>query len=405
VGNTRSIWPWGRRHQTLALIVERLERLDNQVTTLTESVANHLAHLAVEQTRLTAILSADRHQLKRVLRTLAAEDGANRRRLVEARAAPDYELAFTEEHPLVSIVIPSHDRAELLRTRSLASALAQTYEHVEVIVVGDQSPPAVRTAVESFGDPRVRFHPLPTPYRGGWDERSQWRIRSVMARTHGLRLARGRWLLAFDDDDEMRPNQVELLLALARERCCEVAYGVAERRWQDGSTDDVGTFPPVLGGFGWQCAIYHAGLGFFERQLVATDFDEPADWFMCWAMLRAGVSFAMLEETVCTIYPSETGHRERERVIREPASDDLVLEPEAVHNRATPLELVTTPWHAPSRFGPAGWAARQAMRRLMRPLEVRQREADESLANAIEALSDRVRELEARVAANSPDLR
>jgi hypothetical protein len=260
--------------------------------------------------------------------------------------------------------------------------------------------------VRSFADPRVRFHRVATPYRARDDARSQWLVRSVMARNEGLRLARGAWLLAFDDDDEMGPDQVAKLLALARDRRAEVAYGLASRHWRDGSDDIVGAFPPALGRFTWQCAIYHRGLGFFQRQLVATDFDLPSDWFMCESMLRAGVRFAMLDEIVCRIYPSATMHSEREWQ-RAAAMEGAPAEAAAQAARAEPMPLTlpaqptlvphVTPWNAPSRFGPAGRLARLALRRVMRPLEVRVGEADEALRDALAAHHTQLEDLEAKV--------
>jgi hypothetical protein len=41
----------------------------------------------------------------------------------------------------VTIVLPTFRRAELLRTRSLPAALAETHERVEVLVIGDGPDP------------------------------------------------------------------------------------------------------------------------------------------------------------------------------------------------------------------------------------------------------------------------
>jgi hypothetical protein len=281
-----------------------------------EEVGRALARIERRLDEMTARLDWLGREIgpaRRILRAIAAEDAGNRRRLAEARAQPAYQLPFTNAEPLVSVVIPTHDRAELLRSRSVKSALSQTHRNIEVIVVGDDSPPEVEATLRSHEDHRVSYHRLPTPYRAGSDARAQWLVRSVMARTEGLRHARGDWLLAFDDDDEMRPDQVQRLLELARDRRAEVAYGIAARRWNDGSGDRVGAFPPEFGKFAWQSAIYHARLGFFERQLVATEFELPSDWFMCETMLRAGVRFAMVDDVVCDIFPSDAMHAERQR--------------------------------------------------------------------------------------------
>jgi glycosyltransferase involved in cell wall biosynthesis len=390
-----------RRNRALARIEDRLERLGEKLDMLCLTTPARLDALSAGSAELGSLIRADHDQLRRILRAIAAEEAPNRSRLGAARAAPDYELAFTDPDPMVSIVIPTHDRAELLRGRSVASALAQSHERLEVVVVGDDSPPEVEDAVRSFADPRVRFHRVATPYRAREDPRSQWLVRSVMARNEGLRLARGAWLLAFDDDDEMCPDQVAKLLALARDSRAEVVYGLASRHWSDGSDDIVGAFPPTFGQFTWQCALYHRGLGFFERQLVATDFELPSDWFMCESMLRAGVRFAMLDEIVCRIYPSAAMHAEVERQ-RTAAAEEAqaaaeAQAPQAELGPARPPTPHVTPWNAPSRFGPAGELARVALRRVIRPLEVRMREADQGLTDALAAQQAQLGEVEAKL--------
>ena len=47
-------------------------------------------------------------------------------------------------YPLVSIVIPTYTRVELLCGRAVPSCLNQTYANIEVVIVGDGSPRAYR---------------------------------------------------------------------------------------------------------------------------------------------------------------------------------------------------------------------------------------------------------------------
>lgn len=59
---------------------------------------------------------------------------------------------MTESEPLVSVLIGTYDRAEVL-PRALESVLNQTYPNYEVVVVDDHSPESVRSVVESFDGP------------------------------------------------------------------------------------------------------------------------------------------------------------------------------------------------------------------------------------------------------------
>ena len=184
--------------------------------------------------------------------------------------------------------------------------LGQTYERLEVIVVGDAVGPEVAAAVEAVGDGRVLF--VNRPHRVAYaDPHARWLIGSVAARTTGHELARGAWLVDFDDDDRLRPRAVELGLALARERRVEVAYGRFVYHWPDGRDETIGSCPPEEGRFATQGALVHAGLRFFERSPAAAAFGVPNDWFRIEAMLRAGVRFGMHDEVICDYHPSPRG--------------------------------------------------------------------------------------------------
>jgi glycosyl transferase family 2 len=100
----------------------------------------------------------------------------------------------------VSIVVPTRDRPELL-ARAVDSALAQTYQPIEVVVVDDGS----ADPVDLPSDPRLRVVRHASS-RG-----------SSTSRNSGLHSARGRWVTFLDDDDRLLPHMVEVSLeALAQ---------------------------------------------------------------------------------------------------------------------------------------------------------------------------------------------
>lgn len=104
--------------------------------------------------------------------------------------------------PDVSVVIPTRNRPELA-VRAVGSALAQTHEAIEVVVVIDGPDPETRANLATVGDERLRVIELP---RSG---------KAPNARNVGARNARGRWTALLDDDDEWLPTKVERQLALA----------------------------------------------------------------------------------------------------------------------------------------------------------------------------------------------
>ncbi|MGB0715055.1 MAG: glycosyltransferase family 2 protein [Phycisphaerae bacterium] len=109
--------------------------------------------------------------------------------------------------PLVSVIIPTYNRATLL-PRALESVLFQSIDDWEVIVVDDGSiddtPEIVRHLAPSFGGRLVY-------------ERQSNRGSSA-ARNRGIDLARGRFVCFLDSDDEFVPNKIERQLTLFSQR-------------------------------------------------------------------------------------------------------------------------------------------------------------------------------------------
>jgi glycosyltransferase involved in cell wall biosynthesis len=105
--------------------------------------------------------------------------------------------------PEVSVVIPTRDRPDLV-TRAVRSALAQTVEEIEVIVVIDGPDAPTRSALAAIGDARVRVVEL--PHSSG----------APNARNVGAYEARARWTALLDDDDEWLPTKLAVQLELAQ---------------------------------------------------------------------------------------------------------------------------------------------------------------------------------------------
>jgi hypothetical protein len=280
---------------------ERIERVDARLDQL--GMALDAINGRTEATH--DLLSGE---MRAALRALAWRDSENRERLYALRGTSEYAAAWTDVRPLVSITVATHARPGLLTTRSLPSILAQTYGAIEVIVIGDHADEATAEAVRGLGDPRVVYHNLTQRLRFSDDPWRTWLVAAAMARNEAYRLARGRWLMSFDDDDAMRPDCVERLLARAREDRLEAVYGRAGVHRPGEAAFSIGSFPPRLGEFSWAAGLQHAGLRFFARELFAADFGVPGDWFTAERMLRAGVRFGMVDAVLADLYPSAMNH-------------------------------------------------------------------------------------------------
>lgn len=117
----------------------------------------------------------------------------------ESLAAQPEEAATeaAKPPPLVSIVIPTHDRPEYL-ILALKSARAQTYENIEIIISDNSSGTASREAIadQLAADPRVSYSALDG---GGYME--NW--------LNGLGQAKGEYVNFLMDDDLFHPQKVE----------------------------------------------------------------------------------------------------------------------------------------------------------------------------------------------------
>jgi hypothetical protein len=280
---------------------ERLEALEQRPSpALGDDARAELAEIRREIGALREELGTT-HGVLRYVQEGAAE---NRRKLHELRRSADYELPYTEDEPLVSFIVPTYDRADSLRHRSIPSVLAQTYSNFEIIVVGDQSPPEVAAALAEFDDERIRFYnrSIRGPYPE--DPNRRWYVLGTQPYNDALSLARGRWIAGVGDDDSLRPHHAETLLAAAREGRLEHCYGRLEMRFDSGEDHLVGEFPPKLGQFGLQGSMYHAGLAFFELEPIDYLHEEPNDYSFCRRMVEAGVRFGMVGDVLVDKYES-----------------------------------------------------------------------------------------------------
>lgn len=119
--------------------------------------------------------------------------------------------------PLVSVVIPSFNRAETLG-RAIDSVLRQTYERFELIVIDDGSTDHTEALLAREADPRLRY------------ERQRQNGGVARARNRGVALARGEYIAFLDSDDAWAPRKLEAQLRVFAEASSSlgVVYGGVE---------------------------------------------------------------------------------------------------------------------------------------------------------------------------------
>jgi hypothetical protein len=284
-------------HEGLVGLHHGLVDLQGSIASLRGELAGIHGELAQLRTRVDSIETNARRAAE-IARHTYDEEPANRRKLQQLRRSEDYELAFTEPEPLVSFLVPTYNSFETLRDIALPSILGQSYSNLEVVVVGDCAPPQTAEAIAAIGDPRVTY--INRTIRGPYpeDPSRRWYVIGTPPFNEALALARGRWIAVLGDDDAIRPDHTEALLAAAQEHRYEHCYGLQLVNFAEGDPLTLGQFPPTLGQWGLQAALYHSGLRFFESELSDAIYEEPSDWSKCRRMVRAGVRFGMIEEIV-----------------------------------------------------------------------------------------------------------
>ena len=146
---------------------------------------------------------------------------------------------------LVSVIVPTYDRPSFIGG-AVETALAQTHDEIEVVVVCDPPVEDTRRVLEAYADDdRVR-----TVYN---DER----LGIAASRNRAVELARGEYVCILDDDDRWDPQKVEKQLAVmeANPDCGVVYTGGVVR--EDGRL--VGRYTPSMRG-----DIYPAVLARFD---------------------------------------------------------------------------------------------------------------------------------------------
>lgn len=136
------------------------------------------------------------------------------------------------EEGLVSVIIPTHNRAEMLR-RAVTSVQRQDYRKLEIIIVADNCTDDTRDVVASFDDFRIIYLPIVKSVGG------------AQARNFGLDVAKGEYIAFLDDDDEWYEHklssQVHLLDASPGAAMVSCNFNL-----YDGETDKPLAFPQVV---------------------------------------------------------------------------------------------------------------------------------------------------------------
>ena len=206
-----------------------------------------------------------------------------------------------EQNPLVSVIIPTHNRAELLTTRAIPSILNQTYQNFELIIVADTCTDDTKDRVQKIGDPRIKFVELTDRPPLPEDLHARWRVAAAAPRNKGFEMAQGEWITQIDDDDEFTPDHIEKLLKRALTGY-DFVYGNILAIKPNGEQAIIGKYPPEYGHISTQSYICSSRYKNIKFNTDATATWEPEDWNFCRRVIEAGARVSYINEVVCIQY-------------------------------------------------------------------------------------------------------
>lgn len=125
--------------------------------------------------------------------------------------------------PRVSIITATYNYSSVLRY-AIQSALAQTFQDFEMLVVGDGCTDDSAEVVSGFNDPRLRWHNLPE--NSGSQSESN---------NKGIEMARGEFIAYLGHDDLWHPTHLQVLLAAMDEQAADWAHPLAVMIGPEGS--------------------------------------------------------------------------------------------------------------------------------------------------------------------------
>jgi len=163
-----------------------------------------------------------------------------RRNVIRRRYKKELHSSYSEDNPIVSVIIPTYRRNEFIR-ESVGSVLQQTFKNFTLMVINDGGSDELEDILRTFKDNRIEYFKV--PHRG-----------LSRALNIGLWASGSKYISYLDDDDIYYPEHLESLVTLLEEKNLEVAYSDTYCVRQEKRDDQYITL---------------------EKELYSKDFDPP----------------------------------------------------------------------------------------------------------------------------------
>ncbi|RAP47570.1 MAG: hypothetical protein BZ135_02030 [Methanosphaera sp. rholeuAM6] len=107
-----------------------------------------------------------------------------------------YLINQVEEEPLVSIIMPTYNREEMI-TNAISSVLEQSYKNFELIVIDDASSDNTLNAIKEFDDCRIKII------------NNESNLGVSKSRNIGLKEAKGKYIMYLDSDNDWEKDYLK----------------------------------------------------------------------------------------------------------------------------------------------------------------------------------------------------
>ena len=215
-----------------------------------------------------------------------------------------YSKYNNQSDPLVSIIIATYNRSNILINRTIPSLLNQTYKNIEIVVIGDQCIDDTAYKIKKVLDPRVKFYDLPK--RGKYPDniRNRWFVQGTKPRNIGMTLASGLWFVFISDDEILYPHHIETLLTAGQKGNYEFISAAYEEE-REGMVNKVLplafdlTKPNLICG-GMQTWMYRSYLKIFKWNINSwrKTYNRPVDYDLVIRFNSCGVKMGHIEDVV-----------------------------------------------------------------------------------------------------------
>ena len=209
-----------------------------------------------------------------------------------------------KKEPLVSIIMPTYNRAKILSEIGIPTVLNQTYKNFELIIVSHGSTDETEAIINKINDKRIKYFKISRERRYPENLDNHWACHSVDPTNYGLKQVKGDWISHLDDDDIWTNDHLEKLLNFAiKNKHDFVSSSHIEIRYGKEKIIDFSNEKPAIGSH--HTWLYTSNLSFFERNINSwrRNWNRIHDVDVKDRMSKVGLNFGYTKEVTYIAKP------------------------------------------------------------------------------------------------------